>query len=70
MATAENINRLWGAMQELMDVELVEYDLGKAHSLQMILNKLKIVRDAMVTDREKRLAKMHSEVNQSLNTIR
>lgn len=66
MANAENINRLWGSIQDLAELELKEYDLGKAHTLQMVIQQLKTVRDAMVTDRENRLAKMYREVNESL----
>lgn len=58
MATAQNINRLTIAIDNLWNMELRDYDVEKSFQLRMIYMSLEQVKKELIEEREKRLAVM------------
>jgi len=64
MATAQNINRLTIAIDNLWNMELRDYDVEKSFQLRMIYMSLEQVKKELIEEREKRLAAMGYIVRQ------
>ena len=61
MSNSTNLNKLNAVLQTLWNLEINELDLGKAHTLTLVMNDLRQIQKEMVVEREKRIEREQKE---------